>query len=129
MADTRLAVSGSSSIPPFEQIRRQLAGQIADGVLAAGSRLPTVRRLAAELGLAANTIARAYRELESAGLVETRGRAGTVVTAGGSRVRERLQAEAQRYAATVHELGVDPDEALRVVRNAVDDACYGIPES
>lgn len=83
--------------------------------------MPTVRRLADDLGLAVNTVARAYRELEAAGLVETRGRAGTVVSAAGDRVRERLRVAAQRYAALVHELAVDPDEAARVVRAALED--------
>jgi DNA-binding transcriptional regulator YhcF (GntR family) len=114
-----ITVDASSPVPPYEQVRAQIAAQAADRQLATGTRLPTVRRLAADLGLAANTVARAYRELETAGIVETRGRAGTFVTAAGDHARQRLHAEAQRYAALAHDLGVGPDEAVNIVRSAV----------
>ncbi|EKA62370.1 Histidine utilization repressor [Janibacter hoylei PVAS-1] len=58
--------------PPFEQVRRQLTLLIETGQLVTGERLPSVRQLAGDLGLATGTVARAYRELESAGLVVTR---------------------------------------------------------
>ncbi len=74
-----LSVDATSSVPPFEQVRTQVIAQIDAGELVAGTRLPPVRALATELGLAANTVARAYKELEEAGYVETRGRAGTFV--------------------------------------------------
>jgi DNA-binding transcriptional regulator YhcF (GntR family) len=115
-----ITLDAESRTPPFEQVRGQIARQIADGVLSAGTRLPPVRRLADDLGLAANTVARAYRDLETAGLVETRGRGGTIVTAGGDRARERLQAAARSYAALAQELGLAPDDALRLVRTALD---------
>jgi DNA-binding transcriptional regulator YhcF (GntR family) len=74
-----------SAVPPYEQIRLQISSLIAVGALTAGSKLPTVRSLAADLGIAAGTVARAYKELESAGLIESRRRNGTVVLgpAGG----------------------------------------------
>ncbi|MGO4804040.1 GntR family transcriptional regulator [Arthrobacter sp. 2MCAF15] len=74
-----LSVDLRSPVPPFEQIRAQIASLITAGTLAPGTRLPTVRSLASDLGLAAGTVARAYKELELAGLVETRRRNGTVV--------------------------------------------------
>jgi DNA-binding transcriptional regulator YhcF (GntR family) len=114
-----ITVDGSSPVPPFEQVRAQLASQIADGAVVAGTRLPTVRQLADDLGLAVNTVARSYRELEAAGLVETRGRGGTVVTAGGDRARERLLGAAQGYAALAREIGVSADEALQLVGTAL----------
>jgi DNA-binding transcriptional regulator YhcF (GntR family) len=114
-----ITVDVTSPVPPFEQVRAQLAAQIVDQVLVPGTRLPTVRQLASDLGLAVNTVARSYRELEAAGLVETRGRGGTVVTAGGDRARERVLAAAQRYAALAHDLGLGADEALRVVGAAL----------
>jgi DNA-binding transcriptional regulator YhcF (GntR family) len=114
-----IAVDGASPVPPFEQVRSQLAAQIADGVLVPGTRLPTVRQLADNLGLAVNTVARSYRELEAAGMVETRGRGGTVVTTGGDRARERLLAEAQRYAALARDVGLSAEEALRLVDTAL----------
>jgi DNA-binding transcriptional regulator YhcF (GntR family) len=115
-----ITLDAASSTPPFEQVRAQIAAQITDGVLTAGTRLPPLRQLADDLGLAANTVARAYRDLEVAGLVETRGRGGTIVTAGGDQARERLQSAAQRYAALARELGIGPDEALRLARTALD---------
>lgn len=114
-----ITIDTDSAQPPFEQVRSQLARQISDRTLAVGTRLPTVRALAAELGLAANTVARAYRELEEAGMVETRGRAGTFVSALGERSRVALRQAAAEYAATAHALGIDPDEALDVVHAAL----------
>ncbi len=70
-------VDTSSPVPPYEQIRAQLASLITTGQLREGERLPTVRQLAADLGLAAGTVARAYRELEAASLIVTRRGAGT----------------------------------------------------
>ncbi|XAZ30608.1 GntR family transcriptional regulator [Paenarthrobacter ureafaciens] len=66
-------------VPPYEQIRRQLGSLITVGALEPGSRLPTVRSLAADLGIAAGTVARAYKELEQSGLIESRRRNGTIV--------------------------------------------------
>jgi DNA-binding transcriptional regulator YhcF (GntR family) len=117
-----IAIDSTSPTPPFEQVRAQLAAQIADGVLVSGTRLPTVRRLADDLGLAVNTVARSYRELEAAGLVETRGRGGTVVTAGGDQAREQLLGAAQRYAALARAIGFSAEEALRVVGAAFNPA-------
>ncbi len=110
-----LAVDPTSPVPPYEQVRVQLAQQMADGVLPVGTRLPTVRALAAELGLAVNTVARVYRELEAAALVETRGRNGTFVSAAGDQRLERAHEAAEQYSATARALGLDPDEALRIV--------------
>lgn len=114
-----ISIEAGSPVPPYEQLRSQLAKQIGDRTLAVGTRLPTVRRLAADLGLAVNTVARAYRELEESGLVETRGRAGTFVAAAGERVREQAQRAAREYAATVTGLGLDREEALRIVAAAL----------
>jgi DNA-binding transcriptional regulator YhcF (GntR family) len=103
--------------PPFEQIRTRIAEQIDDGTLAAGVRLPTVRHLAEDIGVAANTVARAYRELEQAGLIETRGRAGSFVAGAG--VEKEARAAAAAYAERVRALGLSPDEAITLVRRAL----------
>jgi DNA-binding transcriptional regulator YhcF (GntR family) len=117
-----ITLAPSSGVPPYEQVRSQLAARITAGALAPGTKLPTVRRLAEDLALAVNTVARAYRELETAGLVETRGRGGTVVTAGGDQVRSRVQDAAQRYAELVQRHGLGPDEAFGYIRAALDRA-------
>ena len=64
-----LRIDVGSSVPPFEQIRGQVAGLIASGALSPGDRLPTVRDLASDLGVAVGTVQRAYRELEAAALL------------------------------------------------------------
>jgi DNA-binding transcriptional regulator YhcF (GntR family) len=114
-----IAIDLASSTPPYEQVRTQLARQIRDHTLAVGTRLPTVRRLADDLGLAVNTVARAYRELEEAGLIETRGRHGSFVSAAGEQARERLRRAAEEYATLATSLGIDRDEAIRIVDAAL----------
>ncbi len=104
--------------PPYAQVREQLRSQVERGDLAAGTRLPTVRGLAGELGIAANTVARAYRELEALGVIETRGRAGSVVTGGG--VDREAREAAHEYAARLRSLGLGEDDAVTLVRQAFD---------
>ncbi len=120
-----IVIDAASPVPPFEQLRAQLARQIQDHTLAVGTRLPAIRRLAADLGLAVNTVGRAYRELEEAGLIETRGSAGSFVSAGGEKTRERASRAAAEYAAVVASLGIDAAEAVRIVQAALTP---GVPE-
>jgi len=114
-----IVIDAGSPVPPFEQLRAQLAGQIHDRTLAVGTRLPAIRRLAADLGLAVNTVGRAYRELEEAGLIQTRGAAGSFVSAAGEQGRERASRAAAEYAAVVASIGIGTDEALRIVQAAL----------
>jgi DNA-binding transcriptional regulator YhcF (GntR family) len=113
-------IDAASPTPPFEQVRSQIAAQIQSGQLPVGARLPTVRGLAIQLELAANTVARAYGELEHAGLVSTRGRAGTTVSASGDLARERAGRAAHDYATTIRGLGIQDEDALSIVRAALD---------
>jgi DNA-binding transcriptional regulator YhcF (GntR family) len=114
-----IVIDTGSPVPPFEQLRAQFARQIQDHTLAVGSRLPTIRHLAADLGLAVNTVGRAYRELEEAGLIETRGRAGSFVSAAGEAGRERARRAAAEYAAVIASVGIDANEAIRIVQAAL----------
>ncbi|SNT57697.1 GntR family transcriptional regulator [Streptosporangium subroseum] len=114
-----IVIDAASPVPPFEQLRAQLARQIQDRTLAVGSRLPTIRHLAADLGLAVNTVGRAYRELEEAGLIETRRRAGSFVSAAGEEGRERARRAAADYAAVIASVGIDAGEAIRIVQAAL----------
>lgn len=116
-----LEVDPTGAVPPYEQIRSQLSTMIQTGVLAAGHQLPPIRQLAGDLGLAVNTVARAYRELESEGLVTSRVRHGTKVSGAPARmsraeVRRRLADAAQAYGALARRLGVSVDEAEAAVR-------------
>jgi DNA-binding transcriptional regulator YhcF (GntR family) len=116
-----IVVDHDSAVPPYEQVRLRIAELAGSGRLAAGFRLPPVRALASELGLAVNTVARSYRELEQAGLVETRGRAGTVITAKAAKTPAEARRAAQGYAATMRRLGIAPDQALDLIRAALTD--------
>jgi DNA-binding transcriptional regulator YhcF (GntR family) len=114
-----LTIDPGSATPPFEQLRTQFIAQITSGELIAGAKLPTVRKLADELGLATNTVARAYRELEADGFVETHGRNGTLVNAQGDVAGQQAQLAARAYADRVRQLGIDPDQAIALVTSAL----------
>jgi DNA-binding transcriptional regulator YhcF (GntR family) len=118
---TGLRVDHDSAVPPYEQVRLGIAALAADGTYPAGHKLPPVRTLATDLGLAANTVARAYRELEQAGLVETRGRAGTVITARAARTPADAQTAARAYVTKTRALGITDEQALDLVRAALRD--------
>lgn len=114
----------TSNEPPYQQLRAQIVGAIQQGTLLPGQRLPTVRALAATTGLAANTVASAYRALESDGVVEGRGRAGTFVTldALGDEV---ARAASLDFVTRIAGLGLEPvrvheliDEALRALSDS-----------
>jgi GntR family transcriptional regulator len=110
-------------VPPYEQLRAQIAAMIAAGQLTVGQRLPPIRQLAADLDLAPGTVARAYRELEAAGQVVTEGRRGTRVSAPPAAdravVEQRLDEAAWSFATAVHQLGVDPKRALSAAQQAL----------
>jgi DNA-binding transcriptional regulator YhcF (GntR family) len=114
-----LSVDQGSSTPPFEQLRAQLADRIRDGRLPAGSRLPSVRAIADEAGVAVNTAARTIKELEAEGLVETRGRNGTVVAWSPDAATGELERAAAAFADRARSLGVAPAEARRFVDRAL----------
>ena len=112
----QIQVDLASPVPPYEQIRSQVSALAATGVLAPGDRLPTIRTLAADLGVAPGTVARAYKELEAEGTVTALRRRGTVI--------------AQRSAPPAGETGAVPAE----VRDAVGQLAaaarrHGLPDA
>lgn len=114
-----IELNGSSPLPPFEQVREQLERLITSGAVLAGTRLPTVRQLASDLSLAPNTVARAYRQLEVAGLIETHGRRGTVVGKVVVPATARSQAiseAARRFHGEVLRVGGTLEDAARALR-------------
>ena len=115
-----LTIDPNSAVPAFEQVRVQLAAVIEAGELGAASRIPTVRRLAGDLGLAINTVARAYRELELAGLIEARGRHGTFVTGGLTSERSSAAQAARQFVRRMAELGIGQAESLAIVRREIE---------
>jgi DNA-binding transcriptional regulator YhcF (GntR family) len=117
-----ISVNLNSATPPYEQIRAQISSLIALGALGPGIRLPPVRGLAADLGLAAGTVARAYKELEKAGLIETRRRNGTVVVgpapvgvSGSGETPATVTAAVEHYIAEGRKAGLANDTLLRLL--------------
>lgn len=113
-------VEPASPVPPFEQIRAQVAEAVAAGRLAPGAELPSVRQLARDLGVAPNTVARAYGELERDGWVRAVPRRGVLVAPGPPAWSEaerhaRLRQSAAELLATARRLGFTPDDALRAL--------------
>lgn len=123
MSERAVRVDTTSQVPPYEQIRAQLAALIRTGQLTEGERLPTVRQLAADLDLAPGTVARAYRELEAAELIRTRRGAGTRVAALPSEPHahdaHQLGTLARDFTAAARALGAGTEDILTAVRNAL----------
>ncbi|MET9641574.1 GntR family transcriptional regulator [Streptomyces virginiae] len=116
----KITIDGSAgSAAPYEQLRAQIAARARSGKLPAGFKLPTVRGLAEELGLAANTVAKAYRALETDGVIETRGRNGTFVAAAGEGAAREAASAAQAFAERVHRLGLTEAEAIAAATAAL----------
>ncbi|WP_212910998.1 GntR family transcriptional regulator [Streptomyces sp. TS71-3] len=115
----RIGIDQDGGVPPYEQLRAQISEQARSGALPVGYKLPTVRGLAESLGLAANTVAKAYRVLEADGVIETRGRHGTFVAAAGGAAEREAAAAAQAYAERVRRLGLPEDAASALARDAL----------
>jgi DNA-binding transcriptional regulator YhcF (GntR family) len=107
---------------PYEQLRLQLIAQVRSGELVAGTKIPTVRALAAEIGLAPNTVARAYRELEQEGILETRGRLGSFIASSGDPTMDKAGHAANEYVAAIRRLGLSDREAIAYLRAALSGA-------
>ncbi|MCP3802084.1 GntR family transcriptional regulator [Allokutzneria sp. A3M-2-11 16] len=123
-----LTIDARSSVAPYEQIRAQVLRMLASGALVPGARLPSIRQLAKDLGVASGTIARAYRELEHAGLIISRGKHGTYVaesiTVDAERVRANTESEleiaAAAYLAAARNLGFGTEDAVRALRGVAE---------
>ncbi|AOW94267.1 GntR family transcriptional regulator [Rhodococcus sp. WMMA185] len=103
-------------------MRLQIIEQVRSGELIAGTKIPTVRALAVEVGLAPNTVAKAYRELGEQGVIETRGKHGTFIASGGDPVRSGAEKAATQYVRELRHLGVPDEEILDFVRSALRGA-------
>ncbi|MGW2826250.1 GntR family transcriptional regulator [Streptomyces sp. NPDC001443] len=123
MNEPAIRVDTTSQVPPYAQIRAQLGALIVTGGLAEGDRLPTVRQLAMDLGLAPGTVARAYRELEAAELIRTRRGAGSRVAAppaGPARPNAaQLATLARDFTSSARALGADTEAIVAAVREAL----------
>jgi GntR family transcriptional regulator len=117
-----LHVDASAPTPAYEQIRAQIARLVATGQLKVGQRLPSIRQLALDLGVAKATVSKAYEQLERDDVVRADRRMGTVV-ADAPRdpavAARELAAAAQQFAIAAHQVGVDEAAALAAVRDAI----------
>lgn len=114
-----LDVDPRSAVPPYEQVRQQVTALVLGGALEVGDRLPAIRQLANDLGLAGGTVARAYRELEADGVVATHGRRGTFVSSAVlDEPPEQAPCLASTYARTARRRGLTLPEALALVERA-----------
>jgi len=116
-----LHISPNDGVPIYLQIVNQVKYLVASGRLAPGEELPPIRVLAEQLLINPNTVARAYRELEMAGVVTKRRTAGTYVSDNGSPLarRERLRILTERVDALLAEarqLNIPTAEVLELIR-------------
>jgi GntR family transcriptional regulator len=117
----QLHLSASDGVPIYRQIVNQVKYLVASGRLAPGEELPPIRTLAEQLVINPNTVARAYMELEHAGLINKRHGSGTYVSENGSPLRRgaRLEILGQRADALLAEAGhleVGLAEVLELLR-------------
>jgi GntR family transcriptional regulator len=117
-----LTIDPSDPTPLYAQLERAIRVAIATGRLRPGGKLPTVRQLAVDLRINANTVAKVYGELEHSGVLETRRGVGTFIRDVGSRAasipdRERQLADlADRFLAGADALGFSADEAITFLK-------------
>lgn len=111
-----MIISLTGSAPPTEQIRDQIRGLIASGRLAADERLPSVRQLAKDLGVAPGTVAKAYKALEAEGYVTTRTGGGTRVNRQAATIPRPVLEAARQLARTSTRSGTDVEDAIRILR-------------
>ena len=117
----QIHITATDGVPIYLQIVNQIKYLVAAGRLIAGEELPPIRTLAEKLMVNPNTIARAYRELETAGIVEKRRTAGTYITDQGSPLarRERrkiLTDRVDQLLAEAVQMDIDVDEVIKIVQ-------------
>jgi len=114
-----LNINAGDPMPLYVQLERSVKFAIATGKLRIGDQLPTVRQLAVELKINANTVARVYAELERTGVVETRRGVGTFIRArqpesnGLTENERRFHESLDRFVAETRSLGFSIDEVIR----------------
>lgn len=110
------SVDFRSGIPVYVQIVEQVQAHLAHGNLVPGDQLPTVRQMASELRVNFNTVARAYRMLDEAGLISTQQGRGTYILERPDDdqteklKRKTLEVQVTRFILTLKKQGYDPDE-------------------
>jgi DNA-binding transcriptional regulator YhcF (GntR family) len=113
-----IALDPTDKTAPYQQVRQQILVAISKGKLKAGTKLPSVRALAEQLGLAVNTAAKVYKELEGSGAVVTRGRHGTIVQATEDEGSIAVADAASELAAIATRWGISEKATVAYVRAA-----------
>lgn len=121
-----LVVAPRSAVPPFEQIRIHVLELVQQGSLTPGTPLPTVRKLAADLALAPNIVARAHRELELNGVIETRGRHGSDVSTQDNPLQAQGVKAAQDLVHRIRSLGLSGAEAMALLNQELTQGSAGL---
>lgn len=116
-----------SGVPVYRQIVDQVRFQVAAGTLVVGAELPSTRQIAADHGVNPMTVSKAYSELERIGVIERRPGKPSVVAARtpGAREadeRQELERALEPAASAIRQLGVDPEVAIRVLRQLLKDS-------
>lgn len=106
----------TGSTPPTDQIRDQIRGLIVTGQLAANDRLPSVRQLANDLGVAPGTVAKAYKALETEGFLIARTGAGTRVSSSATITTRPVLDAAHHLADTAVRSGTNLHDTIRILR-------------
>jgi GntR family transcriptional regulator len=128
-----IAIDFRSGQPIYIQIVEQIRRMVANGELKPGDQLPTVRQLATELRVNFNTVARAYRLLDEAGLISTQQGRGTYIwemPSEDSLIRLRsqeLEALTNRYLHETQRLGFIPGQVLETVTQQLEQWQGGDP--
>ena len=120
-----IEVDPGDPTPVYEQIRAQVVRMVVSGTLASGTRLPTIRQLASDLGLAKGTVAKAYETLLRDGTVVSAGRLGTLVAPTArpddAARDDGVQRAARTFAVSLRQLGVDRATALAALDAALEE--------
>jgi DNA-binding transcriptional regulator YhcF (GntR family) len=119
-------LDSSSGVPFYRQIIDQVLLAVADGRMKAGTQLPTVRQLAVDLSVNLNTVAKAYREMEIRGIVQTQQGTGTFIAArtstGSREKRKATQDLMDRFIANAEALGIPIEDLVEALAERADQA-------
>jgi len=119
-----ISVDQTSPVPLFEQVRAQVVALVESGALGSGARLPSVRQLAGDLGVAPGTVVAAYQLLEAAGVTTSSRRHGTRIAESAApspaQRQRRLEELARDYALAAAQWEIEPEQARLTVLRALD---------
>jgi DNA-binding transcriptional regulator YhcF (GntR family) len=114
-----ISIDPTLPIQLADQVARSVRAGLADGAIQPGDRLPPAREVASALGIGLHTVLRGYQQLRDEGLVELRRGRGAVITEAGDSLRTQLSQLARGFTESVRRLGLDDEQTLELVRDAL----------